>query len=126
MREIKFKAYVPNPNGGYMIIMHPERSVFGLNLFRDKYISCIIVQYTGLKDKNGVEIYERDIVLIAGNFSGQVFDRLGCWFVEMGKELGYYPNQDIEIIGNIYENPELLKDGEEVNGFSGGKVENNT
>ena len=70
----------------------------------------ILMQYTGLKDKNDKEIYEGDRVRIANQRTGQVFERLGCWFVELGKELGYYPTQDIEIIGNIYENPGLLSE----------------
>ena len=72
-----------------------------------------ILQGNTKEQWKGKEIYESDIVRIANNFTGRVFYRLGCWFFEMGKELGYYPSQDIEVIGNIYENPELLevKDG---------------
>ena len=72
--------------------------------------TCVLIQYTGLKDKDDEEIYEGDIISISGRFQpGKVFDRLGCWFVESGQELGYYCADDIEIIGNIYENPELIK-----------------
>jgi len=70
-------------------------------------------QYTGFEDANGREIYEGDTVKINGKHNRQVFLRLGCWFVEMGKELGYYDSCDIEVIGNIYENPELLENKDE-------------
>ncbi|MHB8096083.1 MAG: YopX family protein [Erysipelotrichaceae bacterium] len=78
-----------------------------------------IMQYTGLKDKNGKEIYEKDIVK-ADNFT---LDKYHIEFIDGGyclthKKLeGYtidinmmYPSTGckIEVIGNIYENLELL------------------
>jgi uncharacterized phage protein (TIGR01671 family) len=79
---------------------------------RDNVIPETIGQYTGLTDKNGKEIYEGDIIKTFTNgspFIGEVYYEDAQWFgaqdylgyaIEFGKA---------EIIGNQYENPELLE-----------------
>jgi uncharacterized phage protein (TIGR01671 family) len=90
-----------------------------------------IMQYTGLKDKNGVEIYEGDVIYIKqGQCVGheQVYeDYREIWkpitgpvifddgaFSFEGHEAGSLPLfayiDDLEVIGNIYQNPELIKE----------------
>ena len=81
----------------------------------------IVGQYTGLKDKNGVEICEGDIVTAhaqAYRAIGEVRSRIdGLWLLypayQHGKLWGLSPNPKgqtkVEVIGNIHDNPELLK-----------------
>lgn len=78
----------------------------------------VLMQSTGLFDKNGVEIYEGDIVEVQKGFLIIIDYRIndGCWRLKpLNNQRGcsyfsnYYDKSSWEITGNIYENPELLE-----------------
>ena len=73
----------------------------------------ILMQYTGLKDKNGKEIYEDDLITWGGGGVHWVEWRDTSWAFKNESWLFSMITQEerdsIEIIGTIYENPELLK-----------------
>jgi len=113
-REIKFRAWC----GAEYAYSSDYNSLW--EFFQDCR-DCKIEQYTGLKDKNGKEIYEGDI-LYANEWGYDCktgkkivvqvcFGRLGFEFIPKKTEVEYgwgnYVYHPCEIIGNIYENPEL-------------------
>ena len=68
-----------------------------------------VLQYTGLKDKKGREIYEGDILKFAHCDTSKPF--LIAWNEQEARFTDYSPKEKAVVIGNIYENPELLEEG---------------
>lgn len=131
-REIKFRAW------------HNERMLYSHNntinksnsqnswFFNTIKDADIIMQFTGLTDKNGKDVYDGDIVRIHNyktdfkngepNIDWRVFEvKYNQYLWAFSNDVIYMPIShydlntlepyDIEIIGNIYENPELLSNG---------------
>jgi len=122
-REIKFRAWDGDRMAVPYFFEEDPASQGGYRYYDDwreledgRSRSCHLMQFTGLKDKNGVEIYEGDILSIPTSFDVPVaieFNVLGhiCAVTEKGQSsLMIGEIERCETLGNIYENPELLQD----------------
>ena len=127
MREIKFRAWserYEKMDNDYMMSGGWENCQ--LDDFFNRDDGIVVMQYTGLKDKNGKEIYEGDICHVNenqtedmsfdmlgayGEFGVVIFNEDGCFGMKLTdtKRIMKIDDEDIEIIGNKFENPELLK-----------------
>lgn len=107
MREIKFRFW-SNHLGKFVV---PDDSIF-VGALKDPDMNTM--QYTGLKDKNGVDIYEGDIVQMGPFVYSVVWIASAAFTLKHNNPLqtrGVAVTHAVthgEVIGNIYENPELL------------------
>jgi len=127
VREIKFRGRL-NPD---RISTNPPRWVYGYFFIRRVSGSPVIIdnegtfwlinpetvgQYTGLKDKNGKEVYADDLIRNDSGRIGKVVWFIWCWDVKVVKclpgdnAIGFNPpawSRHVELIGNAHDNPEL-------------------
>lgn len=116
MREIKFRAYVTSLSIPFMAVQG-EPDLETLQSFIFHYgDEKKLMQFTGLKDKNGKEIYEGDVINSSALYKYTVVWSLGGFYAK-GKNfkgqniyvpLDYEFLENKEVIGNIYQNHELL------------------
>lgn len=124
MREVKFRAWHKTRCEMLPIIDIEYLMTKGalVTEYKDfvENIHPNIMQYTGLKDKNLEEIYEGDIVNIRGSTFYQgyweideifevVYDKYGFLLKNKDYKESFWIAEEIEVVGNIYENAELLK-----------------
>jgi uncharacterized phage protein (TIGR01671 family) len=129
MREIKFRQWIPKAKKfhyfGFLcckknpFFKSPVTFMFDCEQYREKYP---VLQYSGIKDLKGVEIYEGDVVRSKdGLLHEVVFSKKAAKFCIQSYRMNPYKEMtkrvysilSCEVIGNIYENPELLGGSDE-------------
>lgn len=119
MREIKFRAWNEVEEkiyNWYEFLNTNMKNTF----IAPESTGMILMQYTGLQDRNGKEIYEGDILkfkMYDGKYENYKIIFRNAEFEAINEEDTNFISADIwnvygEVIGNIYENPELLEDKE--------------
>ena len=126
MREIKFRAQDFTKKWNYGCVVAGNKSAVLFPKMKDGSVMMAVQiyvlpetigQYTGLKDKKGKEIYEGDIISFVDGLkkvNGEWIDNKHIYKVEYSGAafrgvLGLSESLDaVEVIGNIYDNPELL------------------
>ena len=110
-------AFIRYKESGEIAHLSFRRNIYNGNIYGGlvKLDEIELMQSTGLKDKNGKEIFEGDIVKCNGLLGTiELFKAMWiCSFVKYNnyQKVGFFA-QEIEVVGNIYENPELLEDKE--------------
>jgi len=126
MREIKFRVW-DKRHKGQMIYNVNIKNGSGWHWcahcgmhYGHSSEDYIIMQYTGLQDKNGVKIFEGDIVVVGRGqikYEREVYCANGNTYIDvpvMGCTSDmpmFLFGNDVKIIGNVFENPELIKGG---------------
>lgn len=136
MREVEFRGKNKYCSSWIVGYYYEKNGIVKIkNDYQDLEVDAeTIGQYTGLKDKNGIKVFEGDIVRATSQLTGKsdryclVFDETRLHFGFRVSRHGYFYNIDellseelgdeidFEVIGNIYDNPELLEvaDGEKI------------
>lgn len=114
MRELKFRVWWKDESEPST---YTEYDLFDDTWTNSEYTA--VEQYTGLKDKNGKEIYEGDIVVNTYYDDDDMYkvlwvDDSVAFGMESLDDMELYklPLESLEVIGNIHENPELLEEKE--------------
>ena len=128
MREIKFRAWLKEDKKMVNVetMDFTDKSIQYLKkseinnayiLRRESFVDVELMQYTGLKDKNGKEIYEGDIVLVSARYKIVIEFKEGALIASLISEENHFyifnpgfDSNDFEVIGNFYENKNLLEE----------------
>ena len=117
MRPIKFRAW---DKENKKMIYNPD-FVFPNYAMDGNASVFVLMQYTGLTDDNGKEIYEGDVVKVGvicitgvRELLGDVVYERGCFKIRLNDYVYDFISFDgvtsIEVVGNVYEHPELLEE----------------